>query len=184
MRRTLTLCLLGTTVALAACSMDGKGMRSAGSTAMAAPPASATLTNEAGMVMGTATFTPVKDGVRLVVEGKGLTPGAHGLHIHTVGRCEAPGFTSAGPHWNPTNMKHGKDAPGGPHMGDVPNLIAGADGTGRLEATLPGTLTGGATPLIDADGAAIVIHAAADDYTTDPSGNSGGRIACGVINAG
>ncbi len=181
MRHLATLCLLGTAATLGGCMQD-MGARPAG--AKAPPPASATLTSESGVVMATATLTPLKDGIRLVVEGKGLPPGPHGIHIHTVGRCEAPGFTSAGPHWNPTNMKHGKDAPGGPHEGDLPNLIVGADGTGRLEATIPGMLTGGDMPLLDADGAAVVIHAAADDYKTDPSGASGGRIACGVINAG
>ncbi|TVV69996.1 superoxide dismutase family protein [Sphingomonas solaris] len=159
----------------------------AGENANAGPPpapATATLTGPTGTVLGNATLTPVRNGIRLVVEGTGLTPGAHGVHIHAVGRCEAPDFTSAGPHWNPTGMKHGKDAPGGPHMGDVPNMMVGADGTGKLEATMPGTITGGASPLLDADGAAVVIHAAADDYKTDPSGNSGGRVACGAVTAG
>ncbi|MET0375538.1 MAG: superoxide dismutase family protein [Rhizorhabdus sp.] len=182
MTRFATICLLGTTAALAGCMTDGSGMAKGDK---AAPPAVATLTSATGVVMGTATFTPAgADKVRMKVEATGFTPGAHGLHIHTVGRCEAPDFTSAGPHWNPTNMKHGKDAPGGPHMGDVPNLIVGTDGKGILEATLPGTLTGGTTPLLDADGAAVVVHATADDYKTDPSGNSGGRIACGVVTAG
>ena len=181
MRHIATLCLLGSAAALAGCMADMGGKPKG---AMAPPPVSATLTSDTGVVLATATFTQAKDGIRLVVDGKGLTPGEHGLHIHAVGRCEAPGFTSAGPHWNPTGMKHGKDAPGGPHMGDIPNLVVGADGTGHLAATIPGMISGGANPLIDADGAAIVIHAAANDYKTDPSGNSGGRIACGVINAG
>lgn len=104
------------------------------------------------------------------------------VSIYTIGRCDTPGFTSAGPHWNPTGKMHGRDAPNGPHMGDLPNLIAGTDGNGRLEATIPGArLEGGATPLLDADGAAIVIHATADDCRTDPSGNSGARIACGAF---
>ena len=184
MRYFAPLCLLAATTALGGCMMEGTP-KSGGMAGMTmAPPASATIASAAGVVMGTATLTPAGDGIRLVVDAKGLPPGVHGIHIHTVGRCEGPDFTSAGAHWNPTAMKHGTNAPGGPHMGDLPNITIGADGTGHLDAMLKGTLTGGATPLMDADGAAVVIHATADDYMTDPSGNSGGRIACGVINAG
>jgi Cu-Zn family superoxide dismutase len=144
--------------------------------------ASATLSDAGGASKGSATVSDTAQGVRLVVQASGLTPGAHGLHLHTVGRCDAPAFASAGPHWNPTAKMHGRDNPAGLHMGDLPNLIVGTDGTGRLEATVTGAkLTGGAMPLLDSDGAAIVVHAAADDYKTDPSGNSGARVACGVF---
>lgn len=123
-------------------------------------------------------------GIRLEVDGFGLSPGVHGVHLHTVGRCDPPSFDSAGPHWNPSDRQHGTENPAGQHMGDLPNMTVANDGTGRLEALIPGgRLVGGATPLLDADGAALVIHASADDYRTDPSGNSGGRIACGVVTA-
>ena len=93
------------------------------------------------------------------------------------------GFTTAGPHWNPGNRQHGKDHPAGMHKGDLPNLLVGADGNGSFELTIANaSLAGGAgDPLHDSDGAAIVIHAAPDDFRTDPSGNSGARIACGVF---
>jgi Cu-Zn family superoxide dismutase len=184
MRQLAPICLIAVT-ALGGCMMDmGSGGKSASTThATKAPPATATLTSAAGVVMGTAKLMPMGDGIHLVVDAQGGTPGVHGIHIHTVGRCEAPDFTSAGPHWNPTNMKHGTNAPMGPHMGDLPNITIGADGTGHLDTMVKGSLSGGATALLDADGAAVVIHATADDYMTDPSGNSGGRIACGVINA-
>ena len=114
----------------------------------------------------------------LHVQAQGLPPGTHGIHIHAVGRCEAPDFQSAGPHWNPTSRQHGRDNPQGAHHGDLPNITIGADGRGMLHADVAGASW---AELLDADGAAVVIHATADDYRTDPSGNSGGRIACGVI---
>lgn len=125
-----------------------------------------------------------KGGLEVTVKASGLTPGVHGVHIHTVGACTAPDFASAGGHWNPTAKHHGMENPDGAHMGDLPNITIGADGTGTLNFTVPGgSLSGGDTPLLDADGAAIVVHAGPDDMKTDPSGNSGGRVACGVIAA-
>lgn len=125
-----------------------------------------------------------KGGLEVTVKAIGLTPGVHGVHIHTVGTCTAPDFASAGGHWNPTAKHHGMENPDGAHMGDLPNITIGADGTGTLTFTVPGgSLSGGDTPLLDADGAAIVVHAGPDDMKTDPSGNSGGRVACGVIAA-
>jgi Cu-Zn family superoxide dismutase len=122
------------------------------------------------------------DGIRLQVSAWNMPAGAYGVHVHTTSRCDAPGFESAGGHWNPTAHQHGKDNPRGMHKGDLPNLVIGRDGRGRLEVTIPHTSVGaGANQLLDADGAALVIHAGADDYRTDPSGNSGARIACGVF---
>ena len=112
------------------------------------------------------------------VEATGLPPGVHGVHIHAVGRCDPPDFQTAGPHWNPTGHQHGRDNPQGAHMGDLPNISIGADGRGALDFAVPAATLAG---LLDADGAALVIHAGPDDYKSDPSGNSGGRIACGVI---
>jgi Cu-Zn family superoxide dismutase len=168
----------------AAIAMSGCVADRAGSGGAAANSARATLLDATGATKGTATISETASGLRLVVEGTGLPQGAHGLHIHGVGKCEAPGFTTAGSHWNPAGKMHGRDAPGGAHMGDLPNLIVGTDGRGRAEAVIAGgRLTGGAMPLLDPDGAAIVVHATADDYRTDPSGNSGARIACGIFAA-
>ncbi len=111
----------------------------------------------------------------------GLSPGPHGVHIHMVGKCDAPDFASAGGHWNPQARRHGAQNPDGAHLGDLPNIIIGEDGTGTLAFSVQAMLDTGEHPLIDADGAALVIHAGPDDMMTDPAGNSGGRIACGII---
>jgi Cu-Zn family superoxide dismutase len=142
----------------------------------------ADLRNSQGDVVGTATLTEVTGGVRIVVEARGLTAGEHGVHVHEVGTCEAPDFTSAGGHVNPERKQHGLQNPSGPHAGDLPNMTAAANGAGRLETTTSRfTLGAGPGSLFDADGSALVIHAAADDMRTDPTGNSGGRVACGPI---
>lgn len=142
-----------------------------------APRAAATLRDAAGVPAGTATVT-VRDGRMLLsIEAQGLTGGPRGLHVHAVGKCEPPRFESAGPHWNPTSKQHGRDNPQGAHHGDLPNIEGDANGRGSVTAELAGTFA----ELMDEDGAAIIIHATADDYRTDPSGNSGGRVACGVF---
>ncbi|MEW4468308.1 superoxide dismutase family protein [Parasphingorhabdus sp. JC815] len=121
-------------------------------------------------------------GLIVQIKAEGLEPGPRGVHIHETGQCEAPDFKSAGGHWNPAGKKHGFDNPEGAHMGDLLNLEVGENGTGALETRIEGaSLKGGSTPLMDADGAAFVIHAGPDDMKTDPSGESGGRIACGVF---
>lgn len=142
-----------------------------------APTASAVIVDAAGVEKGKATITVAGEVMRLLVDVRDLPPGPHGLHIHTVGKCDAPKFESAGAHWNPTGRQHGDMNPQGPHAGDFKNIVVGRDGKGTLSADVPGSFKA----LIDEDGAAIVVHAAADDYKTDPSGNSGGRIACGVF---
>lgn len=123
------------------------------------------------------------DSLRVRIEATGMSPGTYGAHVHTTGRCDAPAFASAGPHWNPTGQMHGKDNPKGMHKGDLPNLMVGADGRGSVEYTIPNAILSGMLPtkLVDEDGASVVIHARPDDYRTDPSGNSGDRIACGVL---
>lgn len=140
--------------------------------------ATATLMTAAGKTAGSVTVREVAGGLRVTVEGRDLPPGLHGLHLHTVGKCEGPDFASAGPHWNPTGKMHGMKNPQGPHEGDLPNLMIGADGTGTITADIPGASFDG---LIDTDRAAMVVHAATDDLMTDPSGNSGARLACGVL---
>jgi Cu-Zn family superoxide dismutase len=144
--------------------------------------AAAPLRNAEGQVLGMAIFTQEAQGVRISVTVKGLSPGEHGIHIHSVGKCEPPDFLSAGPHFNPTNKKHGLHNPEGPHAGDLPNLVVGEDGSAVYEhITDRVTLTPGELSLFDEDGSSLVIHAGPDDQMTDPAGNSGARVLCGVI---
>jgi Cu-Zn family superoxide dismutase len=160
-------------LALAGCA----GMQQAGETA-----ATAELRTASGASVGTANFTQVGNVVRVVLEARGLTPGLHGVHIHAVGKCDPPDFTTAGSHFNPGTKQHGALNSQGSHAGDLPNLNVGPDGNGRLEtATEQITLGSGAASVWDADGSALVVHAAPDDFKTDPTGNSGARVACGVI---
>jgi len=137
-----------------------------------------------GQTKGKATLVQQKDGIHVEVKGVGLPPGVHAVHIHATGTCTGPDFKSAGGHWNPEMKQHGHDNPMGAHMGDMPNMTVAADGTGTMKTVVAGAmLKDGKEPLLDADGAAIVIHAAADDYKTDPTGNAGARLACGIIKA-
>lgn len=140
--------------------------------------AKATLKSADGQARGSAMLSEAGGGLKVHVMAEGVTPGVHGIHLHTVGKCDGPDFQTAGAHWNPTNHEHGRDNPKGAHQGDLPNITIGADGKGMVDFTVPG---GKLATLMDADGASVVIHATADDYKTDPSGNSGGRIACGVV---
>ncbi|MGQ0814081.1 MAG: superoxide dismutase family protein [Gemmatimonadota bacterium] len=131
-----------------------------------------------GNRIGNATLYQEIGAVRIRLTVDELGPNAHGFHIHAVGRCEAP-FESAGSHFNPTGRKHGNLDPEGMHAGDLINLPAGSMGSGKVvETTAPGVSL---ESLFDADGSALVIHENPDDYRTDPSGNSGARIACAVI---
>lgn len=134
-----------------------------------------------GAEVGRATATEVAGGLRVTLDVHDLAPGTHGAHVHTIGRCDPPDFASAGGHWNPAGTKHGSMNPQGPHEGDLPNLVIGAGGRGTIGIVLPGATMAG---LLDSDGSAIVVHAKPDDLMTDPSGNSGARIACGVFSAG
>lgn len=142
--------------------------------------ASAALMDGQGSMRGSVTITEGAD-ITVQVRAMGLAPGLHAVHIHAVGRCDAPDFATAGPHWNPMGKSHGAENPNGPHLGDLPNMTIGSDGAGELTFSVPARLDTGDHPLLDSDGAALVIHAGPDDMKTDPSGNSGGRIACGVI---
>jgi Cu-Zn family superoxide dismutase len=179
MTRYLTCAAL---IFVAACSRsDDQPATNDGSTEA---PAGASLKKADGTDLGLVTLAEDRNGVTVKVEASGLEPGAHGVHLHTVGRCEGPKFETAGPHWNPTGKQHGRDSPQGAHLGDLANLDIGADGRGTTSFLIGGaSLTGGQNPLLDLDGAALVIHAKADDYKTDPSGASGDRIACAVLAA-
>jgi Cu-Zn family superoxide dismutase len=136
------------------------------------------LVNAQGQSIGTVRAWQTAGGVSFRIAASGLAHGIHGIHVHSVGRCDPPDFASAGPHWNPAARKHGFSNPAGHHAGDLPNVEVAANGVLGATVVLPGTTI---ASLLDADGASIVIHAAADDYVTDPSGNSGVRIACAVI---
>lgn len=173
--RTVGLAIIGFgALALAGCGGDME----TGTPAAGGGKAMAIIKNPAGGTVGRASATEVSDGLRIALDVRGMTPGTHGVHIHTVGKCDGPDFTTAGGHWNPAGKKHGSMNPQGPHEGDLPNLIIDTSRRGHLgEVLAGGTLAG----LLDQDGGAIVVHAGPDDLMTDPSGNSGGRIACGVF---
>jgi superoxide dismutase, Cu-Zn family len=142
----------------------------------------ADIKNAEGETIGTASLRATKDGVRLTINVNGLPEGLHAVHVHSVGKCEGPAFTSAGPHFNPLNKKHGLENPAGPHAGDLPDMYVEKNGAGRYGVLVDRiTLGPGEMSIFDADGSAIVIHVTADDNVTDPTGDSGDRIACGVI---
>ncbi len=153
--------------------------------ALPAPAASAPMMTATGATIGTATLTSNRDGsITIRLNAMGLPTGTHGIHIHSSGSCTQPDFASAGAHFNPTSRLHGLDNSAGPHSGDLPNLAVNAGGRSDYSATTARvTVAAGQASLFDADGSALVIHAAPDDNRTDPSGNSGDRIACGVIRA-
>lgn len=146
------------------------------------PKASAMLVPTAGnATTGSVAFSPNGDRVRVLAKVSGLTPGAHGFHIHDKGDCSAPDGVSAGGHFNPTGKAHGNPTAGEHHGGDMPMLEADASGNATLDATLD-TITLGANAN-SVVGRAVIVHKDADDYKTQPTGNSGARVACGVIAA-
>ncbi len=135
-----------------------------------------------GELLGTATLTQEPDGVRVTADVAGLPQGVYAIHLHAIGKCDAPDFKSAGGHFNPEMKQHGMDNPMGSHAGDLPNITVDANRRGHLSYDRTGLrLVDGPAPLLDADGAAVVLHGQADDYKTDPAGNAGPRIACGVL---
>jgi superoxide dismutase, Cu-Zn family len=149
-----------------------------------APPAAlARLVDAKGQTVGSAVLAQEGGGIRILLDVTGLAAGDHAVHIHEVGRCDPPAFESAGAHFNPTRAEHGTSNPRGPHVGDLPDVSVNSEGKGHLEATVKRATLDKKVPtsLLDADGSAIVIHERADDKRTDPAGDSGARIACGVI---
>ena len=144
--------------------------------------AGASMKDKDGKDVGVATLIQTSDGLRVAVTGYRLPPGTHGIHVHAVGECQPPEFTSAGAHFNPSSKQHGLQNPAGPHAGDLPHMMVAASGEGGIDVTTKTmTLDPGPTSLLGGKGTSIVFHAAADDEKTDPAGNSGARIACGVI---
>lgn len=171
MLRPIALALIAGSALAACASMTG------GDTL---PVATGQIARANGTVLGAASITQGATGLAVMVNVAGMAPGTYGIHVHAVGRCDGPNFTTAGPHWNPGMRQHGRLNPQGSHNGDLPNLVIGADGTGRLNAALAGALTGEGG-LLDMDGASLIIHARPDDELTDPTGNSGDRQACAVL---
>jgi superoxide dismutase, Cu-Zn family len=141
--------------------------------------AEVTLRDRAGAEIGWATLTESSDGrVHVNVKVDGLSPGLHGIHVHAQGTCTGPDFSTAGGHHNPLGAAHGS------HAGDLPNLAVNGAGRGRLNATTDAaTLSSSGTGVFDGDGSAMIVHANPDDFVTQPTGNSCGRVACGVVTA-
>jgi len=173
--------LKATTMPLACCLFLGACADVQSTPPTAALLAEASLQSSTGAPVGKASIEQRGSELALVVNVMGLAPGTHGIHLHTTGKCDAPGFTTAGGHLNPTSHQHGTMNPAGPHLGDLPNIVVASDGTGSLRNPITGAAQAALASMFDADGTAVVVHAGPDDYVTDPSGNSGGRIACGVL---
>jgi Cu-Zn family superoxide dismutase len=140
------------------------------------------LMDGAGKAVGTAKLTPDPKGVKIALSVKGLAPGDHAIHVHETAKCDGPDFKSAGGHFNPEHKKHGLDSPDGAHAGDIPGFTADAKGASSAAIVAPGiTLDDGPHSVFANGGTALVIHAKPDDGKTDPTGNAGDRVACGVI---
>ena len=194
-----TVMTLACGLVLSGCGREGDGARdttaTAGDTSAGAASAGTAASDSAraagevttsvidgsGRTLGVLTLVDAEQGIAVSGTLRGLPPGRHGMHVHATGRCDPPNFASAGTHWNPTARQHGAQNAQGPHLGDMPNIEVAADSTAGVQATTAGGSLRGANALLDDDGAAIVIHATADDARTDPSGESGSPIACGEV---
>jgi Cu-Zn family superoxide dismutase len=144
--------------------------------------ANADLINSQGEKIGTAKLTQSRKGVEIAIDATKLPPGEHGFHFHTVGKCDPPDFKTAEAHFNPEGKKHGLKSPEGPHAGDMKNVTVGGDGTLKVKVVdTRVTLREGKNSLFQPSGTSIIIHEKMDDNVTDPAGNSGNRIACGVV---
>jgi len=175
MTRSLLVSVLASVVAGSALARDVAASRQA-------RPVVVKLADAKGDSIGTATLSTAPGGVKIALAVKGLVPGAHAIHVHQTAKCEGPAFTSAGGHFNPEHKQHGIDNPQGPHAGDMPNFTV--DSTGHSTATVmaPGiTLADGPHSVFTGGGTALVIHEKADDMKSDPAGNAGARVVCGII---
>ncbi|MBI3270836.1 MAG: superoxide dismutase family protein [Planctomycetes bacterium] len=168
--------------ALAVGCLAGLSQRTVAEDAPKPLTATAELVDGKGQKVGTATFTQGEKGVSIKVDLSGLPAGVHAFHIHEAGKCEAPDFKSSGGHFNPFGKKHGAKNPDGPHAGDLGNITVGDDGKCAAEVQAPLVILGaGKNSLLEGNGTCLMIHEKVDDETTDPTGNAGARIACGLI---
>ncbi|MFC0215447.1 superoxide dismutase family protein [Paenibacillus chartarius] len=185
MKHTALLSLLGAAMMTSGCALFQAPEAKETNAAAAPAPAEVTvgLIDNQGRPVGQAQLKQLQHGVLIDVKATGLTPGLHGFHIHETGKCVLPDFKSAGAHFNPGAKKHGHDNPAGPHAGDIPNLVAEADGSAQAQFIVTTVTLKKNAPnsLLKAGGTALVIHAGVDDLATDPAGNAGDRIVCGVI---
>ncbi len=176
-------------LSLLACSREAEGPANEAKGAMAGneiagPAPSFNFAGADGATLGSVSVSEDARGTRIAVNARGMPAGLHGIHLHEKGLCDGPKFESAGAHWNPGAKKHGRDNPQGAHLGDLANLEVGANGAASANFTVAGAMmASGSMMLADADGTALVVHAKPDDYKTDPSGDSGDRIACAVVAA-
>lgn len=200
MRNRHVMALAGSVLVLAACNQASEGQNQVSADANVAANANSGPIEEApavplvdgtGKVLGQVRGGDSAEGAVLKIEAAGLPPGTHGIHIHAVGKCEGPKFESAGGHWNPTDSEHGLDNPNGPHAGDIPNITVGDDGTFNGTVTIANSYLKESElknrpvqQILDGDGAALVIHAKPDDNKSQPSGDSGDRIACAALGTG
>lgn len=185
----LSTTILAAALCLAGCAREAPDAPDnvageAASDVVANAPTAASLTSSDGQPRGSIMLSEDPTGLTIKVAASGLTAGVHGVHLHDKGLCEGPKFESAGGHWNPGAKQHGRDNPAGAHLGDLANLTIAADGSGSTTFLVSGATLSGAGAVGDGDGTSLVIHAKADDYKTDPSGNSGDRVACAVVAAG
>ena len=192
---TIALTIAASSIALSACTKNDAPVDNAaeanelafdtaagGNSAMAGVPQSFNFNGGDGALLGTVTVSEDPAGLVMNISAVGMPAGVHGIHLHEKGLCDGPKFESAGGHWNPAAKKHGRDNPAGAHAGDLANLTVAADGTATVSIPVAGAMmASGPMMLADADGTALVVHAKADDYKTDPSGASGDRVACAVV---